>query len=87
MQFLEEYKKGNSLWKENIDGIHIRSDLLVSKRVLNILDDVSDKKILDLGCANGKVSRWVAKKGADVTGIDSAENLIKLAKKVEEDRE
>ncbi len=85
MHFLEEYKKDN-LWRENVDGIHIRSDLLVSKRVLSILGGIEGKRVLDLGCANGKVSRWLAKKEANVTGIDLAENLIRLAEAVEEKR-
>ncbi|NOY35661.1 MAG: class I SAM-dependent methyltransferase [bacterium] len=85
MDFLEEYKK-DKLWREDVDGIHIRSDLLVSKRVLKLLGNINAKKILDLGCANGKVSRWLAKRGARVVGVDLTGNLIEMAKEIEKER-
>jgi len=85
MVFLKEYKN-DKLWQENLNSIHIRSDLLVSERVLKILGDVKGKKILDLGCGNGKVCRWLAKKGANVTGIDIVNEQIELAKSIEKER-
>ncbi|MGD9588025.1 MAG: class I SAM-dependent methyltransferase [Pyrinomonadaceae bacterium] len=38
-------------------------------------------KILDVACGSGNLAVIAAKKGADVTGIDIAENLIEAAKK------
>ena len=37
-------------------------------------------KVLDIGCGEGFYSIYLAKKGFEVTGIDLAENAIKLAK-------
>jgi len=36
---------------------------------------------LDIGCGNGRFCPTVINVGADYTGIDIAENLIKIAKK------
>ena len=41
------------------------------------LGDVSDKKILDIGCGEGGYSRELAQRGAIVTAVDCAENAIK----------
>lgn len=38
-------------------------------------------KVLDVACGSGNLAIIAAKKGADVTGIDIAENLIETAKK------
>ena len=80
-QNLDEYKN-DILWKEDPNTIHIRSDLLVSERVVDMLGDVSNKRIIDLGCGNGKVSRWLNKKGAKVTGVDALDDQIDIARQV-----
>jgi len=41
--------------------------------------------MLDLGCGNGRYSKWLASKGFDVTGIDLAASSIRDAKKYESD--
>ncbi len=44
------------------------------------LGDVQRKKILDLGCGTGRLSRHLAKRGAEVIGIDFSEDSINLAR-------
>ena len=44
------------------------------------LIDWSGKDVLDLGCAGGFMAEALAKRGADVTGIDPAEQAIAAAK-------
>tara|TARA_B100000787_G_C16191495_1_gene297806 strand:- start:928 stop:1872 length:945 start_codon:yes stop_codon:yes gene_type:complete len=51
--------------------------LRVIKRVLS--DFGSNLKIADLGCGGGNVSLALAELGHDITGIDGAENMIKLS--------
>ncbi len=45
------------------------------------LCSVKDKKILDIGCGGGLLAEELCKKGASVTGLDSSEKSIKIAKK------
>ena len=41
---------------------------------------LSGLKVLDIGCGGGILSESLAKAGAQVTGIDQGENVIKIAK-------
>lgn len=46
-----------------------------------ILPTVSGKRVIDLGCGFGWVSRWMRKQGANsVLGMDLSENMISRAK-------
>lgn len=78
---LNEYKD-NEIWRKNIDAVSLRSDILVSARVVEMLGDVNGKKILDDGCGNGKVSRMLSKRGAMVYGVDAVEDQIDVAKNI-----
>ena len=46
----------------------------------------ADKKVLDIGCGEGKDAVYVAQKGYSVTGFDLAENVIRKTIKLAEDR-
>lgn len=64
----------------------VASDYGMPKRrqeaILGLLGkDLIDKKILDIGCANGLFGKELEKLGGKVTGIDISEKAIKLAKK------
>ncbi len=48
--------------------------------LLNLLQTKPGEKILDLGCGTGHLTNLIAKAGADVLGIDSSKEMIKLAK-------
>ncbi|WP_041571791.1 bifunctional 2-polyprenyl-6-hydroxyphenol methylase/3-demethylubiquinol 3-O-methyltransferase UbiG [Candidatus Kinetoplastidibacterium blastocrithidiae] len=47
--------------------------------ILRLLTDIKNKSILDIGCGGGILSESLAALGAEVTGIDLADNLIKIA--------
>lgn len=47
--------------------------------MLEILGDIRGRRILDLGCGEGCSTRIVAKKGANVTGVDFSVRLIDYA--------
>jgi SAM-dependent methyltransferase len=52
---------------------------IVDPSLFKFLPDVKDKKILDIACGNGRLTRFFAYRGADIIGIDSSENFIKIA--------
>ena len=52
---------------------HLRVDFIKSRV------DLSGKKVLDVGCWGGILSEAMAKEGAQVTGIDQGDKVIKIA--------
>ncbi len=48
-----------------------------------LIGDVQRKKVLDLACGEGYNTRILARRGACVVGVDSAQKLIELAEKEE----
>lgn len=42
--------------------------------------DLKGKRVLDIGCGGGILSEALAREGAEVTGIDQGEKVIKIAK-------
>jgi 2-polyprenyl-3-methyl-5-hydroxy-6-metoxy-1,4-benzoquinol methylase len=53
----------------------------VNLKFKEMLGDVKHKKILDIGCGVGSISFYLARRGANVTGIDLSSNLIEYCKK------
>jgi ubiquinone biosynthesis O-methyltransferase len=47
--------------------------------ILQLVDDVSGRKVLDIGCGDGELALELAKGGAVVTGIDSSAAMIGAA--------
>lgn len=54
--------------------------------LLTLLHPKPHEKILDLACGKGRHSRYLNKKGFDVTGIDLSEQSIAYARKYENER-
>jgi ubiquinone/menaquinone biosynthesis C-methylase UbiE len=48
--------------------------------VMKLLGDVQGKKVVDVACGQGVLCRLLAQSGADVTGVDAAEPLIRAAR-------
>ena len=47
---------------------------------INSSVNLKGKKVLDVGCGGGILSESLASAGADVTGIDQGDKVIKIAK-------
>lgn len=56
------------------------------KPIYDLLDIQKNKKILDVGCGNGYLVRYLIEKGFDAYGIDASESGIRIAKKYYPDR-
>lgn len=67
----EEYTQRGFVRREWLYGYKI---------VLDLLGDISGKKILDYGCGSGKFSRVLAKKGAKIIAVDPNEKMLILAR-------
>ena len=48
----------------------------------SFLKTVSGNKILDLGCGPGILSKYLSNLGYDVTGVDFAEKMISIARRI-----
>jgi ubiquinone/menaquinone biosynthesis C-methylase UbiE len=63
----------------------ISNEYLRKPFLLNLIGNVKNKKILEMGCGNGYWLRILAKKGAKCTGIDRSEKQIELANRIEKE--
>lgn len=54
--------------------------------IFQMLGDIKDKEIYDLGCGNGYLARKMVKMGARVTASDESRKLIEIAEKLGEGR-
>lgn len=48
--------------------------------VIGLLGDIRGKRVLDLGCGNGLLTRKLCELGAQVTGADASEAMLALAR-------
>ena len=72
-------KKGKS-YIEDASGYF---PLIFSSKIFkDFVKALPGKKVLDLGCGPGFVEKYFSDKGYDITGVDIAENMIKVAKKL-----
>jgi len=59
--------------------VYLAYDMVV-RRLLEFAGDVSGLTVLDAGFGEGYVSRMLAERGANVTGIEVARRLVELAR-------
>lgn len=50
--------------------------------IMDFFGNIRGKKVLDVGCGKGRFSKIMIEKGADVTGVDISEELIRETKKI-----
>src|SRR5262245_55457268 len=69
---------GEFLWSQQGLG---PSHRYLLPAVVNALRQCNARTVLDLGCGNGAVSAALARAGFDVTGIDSSETGLAIARR------
>jgi len=47
--------------------------------IVELLPDVSGRRVLDAGCGPGVMVEWFLARGADVVGVDASASMLKLA--------
>lgn len=52
----------------------------VSERVAESLGDLTGRRVLDLACGTGNASLAVARRAAEVTGLDASDRLVRVAR-------
>lgn len=55
-------------------------DNLIRQTFKRLPENLEDKQVLDIGCGEGRWGRLMVKHGAIVTGIDSSQKMIEIAK-------
>ncbi len=72
----EEWNQIASVWNENMkDGDWFQRHIIYPE-VLRFLSPVKNKKVIDVGCGNGHLSRFLAKQGAKAFGVDNSQQMI-----------
>jgi SAM-dependent methyltransferase len=81
----KQWNEAAESWVEFVrSGRNYYSEYLNGPALKRIIGKVEKKKLLDVGCGEGCFSRHFAKAGAEVTGIDLSDALIKAAVEEEE---
>ena len=84
MEFNKYKKKGAYHWEDDKRSI-FKFNAHQEARfewILRCLDDVKGKTVLDVGCGDGALTYRIAKKGAEVIGLDNSKEGIELAKEI-----
>ncbi len=50
-------------------------------------DELRGKDVVELGCGTAYVSAWLARRGANVTGIDNSEEQLKTARALQDEHD
>lgn len=75
-------KKEQEYWKNKWARDKEIKENNFARKVFTFIENKKIKKILELGCGLGRDSRYFAKKGFEVVGVDRVESSIKEIKKV-----
>ncbi len=80
------WNKASAAWDEFIEsGADYYRHEIHGPALLDVCGDVESLDVLDIGCGQGFFSRQLARRGAQVTAIDIAENQLEFALTHEKD--
>lgn len=85
IEFLKYEESGAYHWRQTSSSLkHHNAGLSARyKKALELAEGLSPKKILDIGCGDGRLSAFFAERfrGAAITGVDTSKTAIELARK------
>lgn len=83
-----EWDKASTSWADFVrKGKDYYREEMNNPATFRMIGNIRGKRILDLACGEGCNTRILAEKGAEVIGVDSSEEMIRLARQKEkEDR-
>ena len=76
---VERWNLNASNWHQFFGANDLSRRDLLDPIILEILGDVSGKRVLDAGCGEGYLSRKLAKLGATVTGVELSQGMLSFA--------
>ncbi len=74
------WDEAGAVWASSIHRDLFRAELHDPPFFDRFLPDLGGKRVIDLGCGEGRTSRILAARGARVTGVDLAPRLIEAAR-------
>jgi ubiquinone/menaquinone biosynthesis C-methylase UbiE len=81
-----EWNEASESWANFVrEGKDYYREEMNNPAAFRIIGNVRGKQVLDLSCGEGYNTRILAKRGAEVIGVDFSEKMIKLAKQREKE--
>jgi SAM-dependent methyltransferase len=66
-----------------VDAVGTGASHPAAAALLGLLGEVSGKRVLDIACGHGPITRELARRGGLVTGVDISANLLDIARAAE----
>ncbi len=82
---IRNWNTNAAIWDEAMAEGSDFQKTLVEPHTLNFLGNLEGKKVLDLACGNGQMSRLMTRLGASVTAIDGSQEMVNLAQQRSKD--
>jgi ubiquinone/menaquinone biosynthesis C-methylase UbiE len=73
--------EGYDIWAPTYDEEHNPLIALEENITLDLIGDVKNQRVLDVGCGTGRYCELLTKRGAKVVGIDPSSKMLECAKR------
>lgn len=80
-QILDSWNKNADEWIKVIQNDAIPSRKFTNEAILEMVSELDGKKMVDIGCGEGWLTREMGKLGWEATGLDAIESLVLEAQK------
>lgn len=80
-EILDSWNKNAGEWIKVIQNDAIPSRKFTNKAILEMVSELDGKKMVDIGCGEGWLTREMGKLGWEATGLDAIESLVLEAQK------